>query len=91
MLTGIASSSVTDFSISGRLVTPNKRNEAESSSLALRLTGSLGEASAWGLLLSLLALLHVGYLVDMMITFQTIREARLGLTHRNYTKRYQIG
>ena len=82
MQTGIASSSVTDFSISGRLVTPNKCNEAESSSLALRLTGSRDEASAWGLLLSLLALLHVGYLVDMMITFQTIREVRLGLTHQ---------
>ena len=84
MQTGIASSSVTDFSIFGKLVTPNRCNEAESSSLALRLTGSRGEASAWGLLLSLLALLHVGYLVDMMITFQTIREVRLGLTHRRH-------
>ena len=81
---GIASSSVTDFSISGRLVTPIWRNEAEASSLALRLAGSRGEASAWGLLLSLLALLHVGYLVDMMITFQTIREVRLSLTHRRH-------
>ena len=82
MQTGIASSSVTDFSIFGRWVTPNRCNEAESSSLALRLTGSLGEASAWGLLLSLLALLHDGYLVVMMITFQIIREVRLGLAHR---------
>ena len=46
MQVSIASSSVTDFSISGRLVTPNKRNEAEASSLALRLAGSRGEASA---------------------------------------------
>ena len=84
MHTGIASSLITDFTISGRMVTPNKRNEAEASSLVLRLTGLRGEASAWGLLLSLLALLHVGYLVDMMITFQTIREVRLGLTHRIY-------
>ena len=63
------------------MVTPNKCNEAEASSLALRLAGLLSKASASGLLLSLLASLHVGYLVDMIITFQIIREVRLSLTH----------
>ena len=84
MHAGIASSLITDFTFSGRMVTPIKCNEAEASSLVLRLAGLLSKASAWGLLLSPLAALHVGYLVDMMITFQTIREARLRLTHRRH-------
>jgi hypothetical protein len=79
--TGVASSTVADFTISGRMVTPILRNEAESSSLALRLAGSPPRSSAWGLLLSPPGRLHDGHLVFMMISFHFIREVRLGLTH----------
>jgi hypothetical protein len=61
---------------------PKKRNEAESSSLSLRLAGSPPRASPWGLLLSAPDWLHVGHSFDMLITFQINREARLGLTHQ---------
>jgi len=78
---GVASPPVPDFTISGRMVTLTVCNEAESSSLALRLVGSPHRASAWGLLLSLPGWLHDGHLVVMMSTFHFIREVRLGLTH----------
>ena len=81
LLPSVASPTMTDFAVSGRLVTPSLCNEAESSSLALRLTGSPSRASAWGLLLSPPSWLHDGHLVIMMITFHIIREARLSLTH----------
>ena len=85
MHVGITSSLMTDFTLSGRMLTPISCNEAESCSIALRLADLLGKASAWGLLLSPLAALHDGYLVVMMITFQTIREVRLGLAHQSVT------
>ena len=78
----VTSPSVSDFSQLGRLVTPTfKRNEAESSLLALRLAASPFWASTWGLLLSPPAWLHDGHLVVMVITFHITREVRLGLTH----------
>jgi hypothetical protein len=57
-------------------------NEAESSSLALRLAGSLCRAPVWGFLLSPPTWLHVGHFFHMLITFQINKEVRLGLTHR---------
>jgi hypothetical protein len=79
--TGVASSSVADFTIFGRMVTPILRNGAESNLLALRLAGSPPRASAWGLLLLPPGRLHDGHLVVLMITFHFIREVRLGLMH----------
>jgi hypothetical protein len=70
------------FVQSGRLAAPILCNEAESSSIALRLAGSPHRASPWGLLLSTPVWLHVGHLFDMLITFQINREASLGLAHR---------
>jgi hypothetical protein len=70
------------FIQSGRLAAPTLCNEAESSSIALRLAGSPHRASPWGLLLSAPVWLHVGHLFDMLITFQINREASLGLAHR---------
>jgi hypothetical protein len=82
MRLSVASPLVADFSQLGRLVTPIlKRNEAESSSLALRLTGSPFRASTWGLLLSPPDWLHDRHSVVMVITFHITREVRLGLTH----------
>jgi len=78
----VASPTVAGFGNSGRLAAPTLCNEAESSSLALRLAGSPHRASPWGLLLSAPVWLHVGHLFDMLITFQIKREVRLGLTHR---------
>jgi hypothetical protein len=73
---------VAGFVKSGRLAAPTLCNEAESSSIALRLAGSPHRASPWGLLLSTPVWLHVGHLFDMLITFQINREASLGLAHR---------
>ena len=84
LLAGAASPMVADFSISGSLVTPEERNEAESSSLALWLTSSPSRASPWGLLLSVPSWLHAGHLVGMLITFHINREVRLGLTHQRH-------
>ena len=78
----VASPTVAGFVPSGRLAAPAFCNEAESSSLTLRLAGSPRRASPWGLLLSTPGWLHVGHLFDMLITFQINREARLGLTHQ---------
>ena len=70
------------FSQSGSMATPTLRNEAESSSLALRLASSSNRASPWGLLLSVPTRLHVGHSVNTLTTFQVNREVRLSLTHR---------
>jgi hypothetical protein len=83
----VASLAVAGFSTSGRLAASTLFNEAGTSSLALRLTGSPPRASPWGLLLSVPGWLHVGHLFDMLITFQINREARLGLTHRTNSLR----
>jgi hypothetical protein len=83
--TSAASPTVAGFVKSGRLAAPTLCNEAESSSIALRLAGSPHRASPWGLLLSAPVWLHVGHLFDMLITFQINREASLGLAHRKGT------
>ena len=77
-----ASPMMAGFVQSGRLAAPTLCNEAESSSIALRLAGSPHRASPWGLLLSAPVWLHVGHLFDMLITFQINKEASLGLAHR---------
>jgi hypothetical protein len=77
-----ASPMMAGFVLSGRLAAPILCNEAESSSIALRLAGSPHRASPWGLLLSAPVWLHVGHLFDMLITFQINREASLGLAHQ---------
>jgi hypothetical protein len=77
-----ASPMMAGFVQSGRLAAPTLCNEAESSSIALRLAGSPHRASPWGLLLSTPVWLHVGHLFDMLITFQINREASLGLAHQ---------
>jgi len=79
LLFGVASQAVADFSNSGSLVAPSWCNEAESSSLALRLTGLPSRASPWGLLLSAPGWLHDGHHFVMLFTFQFSREARLRL------------
>ncbi len=81
--TSVASLAVAGFVQSGGLTASTLCNEAEASSISLRLTGSPHRASPWGLLLSVPGWLHVGHLFDMMITFQITRKARLGLAHRN--------
>lgn len=80
--TSVASLAVAGFVQSGGLTASTLCNEAEASSISLRLTGSPHRASPWGLLLPVPGWLHVGHLFDMMITFQITRKARLGLTHR---------
>jgi hypothetical protein len=75
------------FVQSGKLAAPTLCNEAESSSIALRLAGSPHRASPWGLLLSAPVWLHVGHLFDMLTTFQIDREASLGLAHRMETNK----
>lgn len=81
-----ASPTMAGFVQSGGLAAPTLCNEAESSSIALRLVGSPLRASPWGLLLSTPDWLHVGHLFDMLITFQINLEVRLGLAHRNTRK-----
>src|SRR2546428_6621384 len=72
LLANVASRRITGFSPSGRLAALTWFNEADSGSLALRLTGSLHGASARQLLTALSVSLHVGRLVRMMNTFQFI-------------------
>ena len=57
------------------------RNEAETGSLAPRLTGSPFEASPNGLLRSTLDWLHVEWVIHMVSSFHLTRPARLGLAH----------
>ena len=78
----VSSPTAAGFSNSGSIATPTLRNEAESSSLALRLASSSNRASRWGLLLSVPIRLHVGHSVNTSTTFQANREVRLGLTHQ---------
>ena len=57
------------------------RNEADTGSLALRLTGLPLEASPNGLLRSTLDWLHVEWVIHMVSSFHLTRSARLGLAH----------
>ena len=70
------------FTLSGRLATPQKRNEAESSSLALRLTPSPPEASPAGSLRPPLGWLRVKRATHTVISFQITRPIRLILAHQ---------
>ena len=65
------------------------RNEAESGSLALRLTGSPLEASPSGLPRPTLDWLHVEWVIYMVSSFHLTRSARLGLAHRMDTDEHQ--
>ena len=65
---------------SGGLAT-SIRNEAETGSLALRLTVSPFEASSNGLLRSTLDWLHGEWAIHMVSSFHLTRSARLGLAH----------
>jgi hypothetical protein len=61
------------------------RNEAETGSLALRLAGSLFEASPNGLPRFALDWLHVEWVIYMVSSFHLTRSARLILAHRMNT------
>jgi hypothetical protein len=72
LLANVSSRRMAGFSSSGRLATLNWCNEADSGSLALRLTGSLHGAPTRRLLPAPSASLHAGRSVRMMNTFQFI-------------------
>src|SRR6266446_4500489 len=78
----VASPPVSGFNISERLATFTLRNEAEPSSLALRLAGSPPEASPDGSLHRTLGWLSVERAIDRVTSFQITRTARLGLAHQ---------
>jgi hypothetical protein len=78
----VASRSMAGFRISGRLATFSVCNEADSSSLALRLAGSPREASPDRSLRRTLAWLPVERAINRATSFQVTRTARLGLAHR---------
>ena len=77
LLAPITSPPVSGFITYGRLAAPTLHNEAESGSLALRLTGSPREASPDGLLRPTLARLPVERAIDRASSFQLTRSARL--------------
>jgi hypothetical protein len=88
--TNVSSPMAAGFSQSGSIATPNWCNEAESSSLSLRLASSSNRASRWGLLLSVPTRLHVGHSVNTLTTFQANREVRLSLTHQRTPRRTNL-
>src|SRR3989441_446828 len=71
-LSNVSSHRMSGFNPSGSLAALIWFNEADSGSLALRLTGSLHGASARQLLATLSVSLHAGRSVRMMNTFQFI-------------------
>jgi len=77
LLAPITSPPVSGFITYGRLAAPSLHNEAESGSLALRLTGSPHEASPHGLLRLTLARLPVEWAINRVSSFQLTRSARL--------------
>jgi len=77
LLAPITSPPVSGFITYGRLAAPSLHNEAESGSLALRLTGSPREASPHGLLRLTLARLPVEWAINRVSSFQLTRSARL--------------
>jgi hypothetical protein len=72
LLSNVSSHRMAGFNPSGSLAALIWFNEADSGSLALRLTGSLHRASARRLLTALSVSLHAGRSVRMMNTFQFI-------------------
>ena len=81
LLVNVSSPPATGFSILGSMATLILRNEAESSSLVLRLTGSPLRASAWGLLLSPPHRLLDVHSSNKFISFHMNRQLRFILTH----------
>jgi len=73
---------MTGFSFSGRLATFSLCNEADLSSLALRLAGSPHEASPAELLRRTLDWLPDERAIIRVTSFQVTRTARLGLAHQ---------
>ena len=71
---------------SGRLATPNLRNEAETGSLALRLTSSPSGASAPRITPCTPGQLHGERAISMSSSFQLTRTIRLRLTHQKDAK-----
>ena len=82
LLVNVSSPPATGFSILGSMATLIWCNEAESSSLVLRLTGSPLRASAWGLLLSPPHRLLAVHSSNKFISFHMNRQLRFILTHR---------
>ncbi len=82
LLVNVSSPPATGFSISGSMATLIWCNEAESSSLVLRLTGSPLRASAWGLLLSPPHGLLAVHSSNKFISFHMNRQLRFILTHQ---------
>jgi hypothetical protein len=72
LLSNVSSHRISGFNSSGSLAVLTWFNEADSGSLALRLTGSLHGASTRPLLAALSVSLHAGRSVRMMNTFQFI-------------------
>jgi hypothetical protein len=72
LLSNVSSRRISGFNSSGSLAVLNWFNEADSGSLALRLTGSLHGASVRQSLAALSVSLHAGRSVRMMNTFQFI-------------------
>ena len=79
----VASRMVTGFIISGSLTAANWCNEAESGSLALRLTSSPPRAPTARLPAPPPSRLHGERAIAMVSTFQLTRSTRLCLAHRN--------
>jgi hypothetical protein len=77
----VASTPVAGFVILGSLATLDEVHEADSGSLALRLAGSLPEASPAGLLQLTLGSLPAERAIRRITSFQVTRSARLGLAH----------
>src|SRR5208283_3548118 len=88
LLAPLTSPPVAGFITYGRLAAPTLHNEAESGSLALRLTDSLRQASLGGSLRSTLARLPVEWAIDRVSSFQLTGSARLPLAH--HTSSYTI-
>jgi hypothetical protein len=78
----VTSPSAAGFSISGRLATFIKCNEADAGSLALRLAGSLPGASPAGLLRPTSGSLPVERAIDRVTSFHVTRSTRLVLAHQ---------
>jgi hypothetical protein len=70
------------FTTSGGLTASDLRNEAESSSLSLRLTPSVPQAPRAGSPRRTLSSLHGSRTFPMVGTFQPTKAAKLGLAHR---------
>ena len=80
--TPVASTLMAGFAILGRVAALTSVHEADSGSLALRLAGSLPEASPTGSLRRTLGSLPAERAIRRITSFQVTRSARLGLAHQ---------